>query len=166
MDNRGSVLDLPTIMVMFFIIALSVLIAYKVTAELQTAIETSPINESETAVGVVESGRSALLSFDGLFVFMFIASCGAVIVGSFMIYTHPIFFAFSIFFFGVLAVIGVVLSNIYVEVATTSGFMNIDLMYPMTSFIMRNFVAIIIIMAFAVIVAMYSKSTAGGVVER
>jgi len=83
-----------------------------------------------------------------------------------MIYTHPIFFAFSIFFFGVLTVLAVILSNIYVEVATTTEFATSELMYPMVATIMRNYPLIIMVLAFAIVVAMYSKSSAGGVSER
>jgi len=154
------------LIVVFFILAISILVAYMIIDSLQDAIETTPINESETAIDVVESGKNALLSFDSLFVFVFVGICGAVIMGAFMIYTHPIFFAISIFILVILSILGAIFSNIYVDVATTSAFTGAELMYPMMATIMRNLPFIMIAMAFAILVAMYGKSTVGGVSER
>jgi len=116
-------------------------------------------NSTKTIVQTSHDRYSNL--FDGLFVFAFILVWCILLVASFMIDTHPIFFIFTVLLLIFVFVIGVYLGNAYEEVTADGDFATVASSVPMTDWIMSHLLIVIIVIAFSVVIVLFAKSQYG-----
>jgi len=92
-----------------------------------------------------------------MFLFIFIGIVAAVIVSSFVIDTHPIFFVFSIIMFAIIVLIAMVFKDAFIELSTAPGFSAANTAMSNMSLVWNNIHLILPAMAGIIILALYAK---------
>ncbi len=96
--------------------------------------------------------------FDGLFMLLFILLWCVVLVASWNINTHPIFFIFTIILMIFVFFIAAVVGNTFEELTADSGFSSIAVNYPMINFIMGNLLIVSIAVGFSIVIVLFARS--------
>ena len=162
---KGSVTDLPVIIIMLIVGAVSIFIIYMVlgavsaawTANLPTDI--AGIAESQ---GVLDKGLAALQVFDYMFL-VYAFGLGAVVIASgFFIDSHPALFALSaLFYLPCVIVVAAQMSNVFYELANTETFLAVSETFPMITYFMMNLPLFILIIGALIAVAVHAKEGGG-----
>ena len=100
-------------------------------------------------------------TLDGAFALMFGLLWLAVLVTSFMIDSHPIFFIASIILLIILLAASGMISNAYEEFSADAEFSSMALEFPITSYILQNLLMFVLIIGATIAVALFGKSRFG-----
>jgi len=112
--------------------------------------------EGQASLDVINDRYPAL--FDGLFLFVFIGLWIMTLVASFMIDSHPIFFAISLVLFIIVLIGSVYIGNFYEEIITDSSFNDAYEDFPATHFILTNLLMFSIVIGTSIMLVLYGKS--------
>jgi len=112
-------------------------------------------NESKAMLNKNISQFPAL--FDNLFILAFVLLVVGLIITSFLIDTHPIFFILTavMVVFSLLAML--ILSNVYDDLMTGADIGLFANLFPKISYVMTHFVELSIAAAFMTLIALYAK---------
>lgn len=97
-------------------------------------------------------------TLDGAFAIMFVLFWIFLIVSSFLIDSHPIFFIISIILLLGAFVVAMVLSNSYQELMSDSDISSFGDQFPITNFIIGNLLLVVIAIGFSVVIVLYGKN--------
>lgn len=160
--NKKGIFDVIYMVVGLFMLALTIIIIFVILSHLNDTWQSTEElgNESQE---IMENYHSSYVNlWDYAFLFMLIGLFIAVIISSFYIDVHPIFFIISIILLiGVLIVTGI-LSNTFIELVSTDAVSSEASSFTIIPFVMNHFVMIICIMAFIIVGVMYAKNKLGG----
>ena len=150
---RGSLIDLIWIIVAIFILGVATFIGYTLLDGVvphfgeQEGFNTTSMTNVQGTYGVV----------DNMFLFIFIGVIAAVIVSSFVIDTHPIFFVFSIILFAIIILITMVFKDAFVQMSTAPGFSAANAAMSNMSLVWNNIHLILPAMTGIILLALYAK---------
>lgn len=93
--------------------------------------------------------------WDNAFIFLLFGLWAGLLITSFLIDTHPVFFIFA--FIGLIFVFIAIMtfSNAYSAVATDAGFID---SFPKVAWVMDHFLAVVVIISFTCLIALFAKS--------
>jgi len=106
MMNKGSVLDIVFLTVMFTLIAVGILVIYQTTLLMSTAVQAAGIN-STAEVAMMDASLTAVQDWNYIFSFVYVAVNLATAISAFMVRSHPVMFL--VFF--IVQVVAVVISG-------------------------------------------------------
>ena len=150
---RGSLIDLIVVIIAIFTLAVATFIGYTLLDGVipqfgeQEGFNTTSMTNVQGTYGVV----------DNMFLFIFIGIIAAVIISSFVIDTHPIFFVFSIIMFAIIILIAMVFKDAFIEFSTAPGFSAANAAMSNMSLVWNNIHLILPAMAGVIILALYAK---------
>lgn len=154
-SKKGNLQDLIVIPVFLFIIAFSFVIGFYIYGEMNTEIQaTSMTTTSKTMFS--DNYSSYTGTFDGIFLFVMVGLGLTVIVSSFFIKAHPIFYFASLIVYAFITVISAIFSNAYEDLmgttllAASSGF-------PIINNILTNLPYYCMGISFVVAIVLYAK---------
>jgi len=153
--NAGA--DTILFISIIFIMALAAPIGYFAFNEINTELQSDPDATLE-AKDTVQTLYSSYPSFmDGTIVFVFVLLWIFVIVASFMIDSHPIFFVISLLLIVFLVYISAELANGYEEIMQdeTLGAFNV---FPMTKWIIGHLPIVALIVGASILVVLFGKN--------
>lgn len=115
MNKRGTIFDIPNIILYFFLIAMILIMSYVIYVNIQPKLDTG-LDNAESTQALAQGKKSLevldiglMILFFGLFISSFVAA--------FLIRSHPIF-AIPLVFTGIIFLfIAALLANIWVDVA-------------------------------------------------
>jgi len=115
MNIKGSLGDLLTIVIIFFVFSVITIMAYKISVEFEDTT-----NEAKMGLdtGIIDSTQSALKTFNYSSVLIIVALGVAAVLFAFAIRTHPAFLVVAIIFLMVLIVVAAQISSAFNEIAT------------------------------------------------
>lgn len=148
--KKGSMRDIQVAVSFILIFAITLFMATKINTELS---ETAQFNESEA----IEQAGAAIGVFNTAFVLIFVAMIAMTIILAYRIPTNPIFLPISLIFAAVLTYLGVMFSNIFMEIAETSAFQTVANTLPQVTILMKNLPIVVGVSCFALIIAMYVR---------
>lgn len=151
---KGSILDLIVVVVILCVILAATLISFKVYNELSTEdfwSDTSTGTKARDGVGRVFN----VMDF-GYLLILGGAMMGAVI-SAFFIQTHPVFFVISFIILIIVVAISPVISNAFMEMATSSQFTTEGQSLDIMTHIMGDLPIIITVFGVLVAIALYAK---------
>ena len=162
---RGNLADQMFITIVFLAFCIVTIVSYMVWSEMSPALNQTlamtPVGSSSSQT-VMANTTGTLLMFDQLFIFMIIGTFIAIIISSFWLDTHPIFFIISfigfIFQFAVYAILG----NVYLEFEYNPAMQAAASNYPLMEMFWSNVPLIALIFSVVIIIALYLKSGGGG----
>jgi hypothetical protein len=151
--KRGSLIDLLVVIIAIFVLAVATFIGYTLLDGIipgfqeQEGFNATKLTNVQGTYGVV----------DNMFLFIFIGVVAAVIVSSFVIDTHPIFFVFSIILFAIILLIAMVFKDAFTELSGAPGFAAANTAMSNMSLVWSNIHLILPAMAGLIILALYAK---------
>jgi hypothetical protein len=98
------------------------------------------------------------LWWDNAFVFLLIGLWGGILITSFFIDSHPVFFVIAFIGLIFVFVAGMIIANTYGDVAGDAGF---DTAFPKVSWVFDHLLITIIMVGFSALIALYAKNQVG-----
>ncbi len=157
-SKKGNAI-LESLMILLVIILFSVtaVLSYSVFDSVNTDIQTNPdsTTEAKEVSGNLYDNYSPLM--DNLVLFAFVLLIISVLVSTFMVNTHPIFFVVSLILLIFVFIIAMLLGNFYEELFSDSSLSAYANQFTYTTWLMTHIVELIIGVSFGVMVAMFIK---------
>lgn len=159
LNKRGqAIFDMLMVIIVLFILGIAAVVGGYIMNELNDEIQADDdmSETAKTASGSVNSNYSTW--FDNVFLTVLIFLWIMLIVTSFMIDAHPIFFIITVLLLIVVFIVGMAMANSYEELTNDADFAEFAGNMTKTSFIFDNFLIILIIMGLTAAVSLYAKS--------
>lgn len=156
---KGSVFDLLIIIIMVFVFAIIAILSLTVINSAETALE--PILDTEAQYQITR-GVTFLQNLDYAIVFLLFGSFVAVVIGSYIIDSHPIFLVISFLFLVFIILIGAQVTNIYVEFTQATPLVEAAAEFPLTLYTFQNLPLIAGVFGFIILIVLYAKDRGVG----
>ncbi len=149
---KGSILDFLFIFIFLLIFAISTIVGSVILsnyADMSSNLGVSNISISQA--------QTTIANLDYVFIFITFGMAIAVVVGAFMIRTHPVFFVISLFGLLFIILISGQLANVYLEFAQNAQLISTAANYPYMELIFQNLPLITAVFGIIVAIVAYSK---------
>lgn len=162
-SRRGNAV-LDSILFVVIIVILGIVVIFgKMFSDVMTVDLIADDDLSNTSKDVLTTANNRYVNvFDSIFVGVLVLFWIVLLVASFNIDAHPIFFAVTVILMIFVIMLGGFGANMYEEVTFDDELSSYESQFPMTHFIMSHFLAVIIIIGFSVAVMMFAKTRMGG----
>jgi len=161
-SKKGNVLlDSIVILVVLVVMGIIGILAYSTFDDLVTDISVDESFDEEARNKTLELHSRFPATMDGAFGFAFILLWLLVLVASFMIDSHPVFFAISIILMLVMLFSAGLLSNAFDEFESDIEIEQYKTDFPITSFILTNLVIFLLAVGGSVGLVLFGKSRMG-----
>jgi|TARA_R100000501_G_C2628554_1_gene122858 hypothetical protein len=139
MNKRGATLDNFFVVISFFGLAITLLIANFVWNTLtSTELDAQIWDQTEVGQNIRSEGESTYANFDWVVAFAYIAVHLGAIILAFLLRSHPIIYVASIFLIVILVFIAVPFSNSWEEITNKPDFVGIQADIPKVDYIMQQ----------------------------
>jgi len=95
---------------------------------------------------------------DGLFIFFFILMWVLVLVSSWNIDSHPVFFIVTVVILIFVFIVGGELGNVYEELTSEGDLATMAAGFPMANWVMTHFLIVIVVIGFSITIVLFGKS--------
>ena len=158
-SNRGqTVLDLIFVIVGLLAVGIVSLLAYKVLGDVNADIQADDSIQPVAKADLQGLTTNYPQFMDNIFVLLMALLWVALIVTSFLVDSHPIFFILTVVLLVFVFVVAMILSNTYQDVAGDDDLSDAATSFPLTNWVFQNFLPIIIAMGFSSALALYAKA--------
>jgi len=155
---KGSLLDLPIVIVLLFAGAITIFIVFLILSSVNSAWPVA--GESKT---VLQAGVDVFSVFDYMFLFFATGLGVFVIISGFMIDSHPVLFVFSaLFLLPICIFLAAQVANVFNEFATTSAFLPVANEFPYMMVFMRALPIFCLVIGILTAIAVHAKPSGGG----
>lgn len=155
--KANAAVDLMVGFLAIFIFIIVTIFVYKIFDNLNTNIQADTGFDTATKVQLQNTYNKFPSWADGIFVFALGMIWVGLIISSFYISTHPIFFVISIVLVTIVFIVGMLLSNTYEDIANSDDLSAYSENLPTTNWIMGHLLEIMIAMGATVLIALYAK---------
>ena len=158
--KRGqTVFDTIMLLIVLFVLALAAIIGAMVFSNVNDEFQadTSLSTEAKTAMSGVNDGYSSW--FDAAILSALIFFWALLLITSFLIDTHPVFFIVTVVLLLAVFVVSMFIANTYEDLMGDTDLAAFSLNFPFTNFIMSNLLLIMIVMGLSTGVALYAKTS-------
>lgn len=155
--KKGQATELITYGVILFILAITILISFRLITDINDAFQSSTFISDSGKDNIGGFADRFGLIFDGVYVVALVLLSIVLIATVFMLDTHPIFFVFSVVAFLAVLLVNAILANALDSIGTTSALLPFYEQLPMMRFVARHFVAIMSVVGFAAFMAFFTK---------
>lgn len=153
MNKKGYILSMIFIIVIMFITAVCTFAAYLIY---QKTDESNLFVPGSDADKVFQNTEPAILTFDNMFLFIYVGLSLFVIISSALFFHHPALLGVSVFFLIIITVIGAVVSNTFwIFTNDNDEIASVSVHYPKIVYLMNNFPLYLLFMSSAAVVAMF-----------
>jgi hypothetical protein len=158
---KGTVLDLLGILLIIFIFSISTILATILMGTFtQTVTESGEIQGE--ALAILQNTNSFMTGFDAISVFVIFGLILAVILGAFMIDTHPAFFIVTVFLLLIYMIIVPQISNVFLAFAENPEIVSTANNFPYMIYMWQHMPLIILIAVVVISIVIYGKVRGGG----
>lgn len=158
--GQGIVLDLVVWMVVVIVLVIIAIVLSPIFTDIKDSLVADPdFNDSSQAVAIITESEDRfpdIMDAITLTVLFFLAV--GVVVASFLIDTHPIFFVFAIIIFVVISIIAGIFSETWVSLMEDSNFATVPTDFPITNWVMNNFLVVVLAYAPLIILSLFARS--------
>ena len=158
-NNKGNmVVGMVLILVIIFVTGITAVFMNNIVEEVNIEIQSDDSfnNESKTLISEHEERYSG--TTDSIIVFILLGLWLLVIVLSFTGSEHPLMYILLVIILIVIAIVGGVLSNSWDDLLQEPEFDDADSEFPMTNFILSNFLLVIVIIGFSCLLVIFVKN--------
>ena len=156
LKKRGSLLDPILVVVIVFALGFTAILGYKISGAVNDNLQASSLLDTDQKQMLQDNHDSYISVFDIGFLIAFVFLFGGIIIGAFMIDTHPIFLPIFLFLAIFITILAALLGNVFYD-ATTGTLADARSGFPIIVFVMNNFVKIIVVTILATAGALYAK---------
>jgi len=116
-NKKSSLLDLPMIGVYAFMIALVILIVYKINDEINTKFQASDDVTAKGKAAMTEVNNLYSGVLDNSFLLLVVGLCIVALALATMVRIHPVFFVFYVILLLIIIFLCAAFSNVYIKMA-------------------------------------------------
>lgn len=151
--NKKGIADILVFVIIVFSIAIGLFVFHFVNKNIHDTLKPELTTE-ESQTALTEGVTKLNNMLDSLVFIIFIISVALIIITSFLVNVHPVFFVFYLILIPLALILAVILSNTYTEITTQEEFNQTVSSFKMTNFIMNKLplFTLIVISVSAVIV--------------
>jgi len=157
---KGTVLDLLGILLILFIFSVCTILATILMGAFTQNVTDSGQMEGE-ALAILQNTNVYMTSFDSISVFVTFGLILAVILGAFMIDTHPAFFIVTVFLLLIYMVIVPQFSNVFLAFAENEQVISTANQFPYMIYMWQHMPLIILISVVVISIVIYGKVRGG-----
>jgi hypothetical protein len=163
MNRKGTVESLISITVLLFVIGFLAMVGWVIvdsagdTWEGMYNTSTSDDPHVNQSAEIFTSGKTAYGNLNEGFVMLLGGLILITLIAASQIDAHPVFFFISLFVLAFVVVVGVIFSNMYVKLASTSVMEEAVDEFGIINYVMDNWVMFIIIIGLLIMTVMYAK---------
>ena len=157
-NKRGqTIFDTIMLLIVMFILAAAAIVGSMVFSGVNDEIQadTDISVDAKAAMTTVNDGYSNW--FDAAILSALIFFWALLLITSFMIDTHPVFFIVTVVLLLAVFVVSMYIANTYEELTTDADLESFSAQFPFTNFIFQNLLIIMIVMGLSTGVALYAK---------
>ena len=163
-NKKGQVTQVLTFMLVIFVIGLTIMLGKLIMSEFYAAVESENTEAMSTAQASIEAQYA---TFDYGLVALSVIMIIGLLITSFLIPTHPIFFVINIVGIFFLVFIGMILTNVYGEMVAgqtgiDTGLDEVANDYNKTNFLLSNLPYIGAVVLAIVSIVQFSKGRGSG----
>lgn len=159
-NKRGQIgLDLLTIVLILFALGAVSLVAYMVSNNLNAEIQADDDFNAQSKAVVNDINTSYPKWFDNAFMFILIFFWLGMLLSSFLIDSHPVFFIIAVILIILSLLVGAAIVNAMEELFEDPDLASASQDFPKLIWIMDHWLIISIVMAFSAAIALYAKGT-------
>jgi len=162
MNKNGTVFDLVVIFAVLLVFGIVIVISFSVFSDIKDTLQEQPEFQSGAAGQALESGQALLLNFDYLFAVALVLLTLSLLITSFFIDAHPIFFILSMVALTIFIALAAIMSNVYDEVTTSAELTAARDSFPIMNFFFDNYPFYLLIVGGLAAVVIYAKIRGGG----
>ena len=156
-----TIMDLLLVMILLTVFGVAILIGMKVSDDLDDEIQADTSLSTE-AKDFSRSVNTQYPSFmDTAFLLALVLFWILLLVSSFMIDAHPVFFIVTIVLLFFVFLIGMVLSNTWQDISSDADLTASAAKFPVMTWVYANFLIVIIAIGFSAALALYAKNKIG-----
>lgn len=161
-NRKGqTILDLILVIIVLFVFGIVGFLAYYVLNEVNTDIQAD-----EDIADVAKQDLQGLTTnfpqfMDNTFVLLLALLWIMLIVSSFLIDSHPVFFILTVVLLVFVFIVGMIVANAYQDIAADEDLISASSQFSQTQWVFENFLPIIISMGMSSALALYAKSRFG-----
>lgn len=160
--KRGNVvLDMILFFILLFCFAIVAKVGYVVLSSANDAIQDNPRFGSEAKANLSDRATNYPNTWDNLFVMAMVLTMVFVFVASFLIDSHPMFYAISLGLLVFVFIVGGIFANIHNDVTNTDSMLSFSGSFPKTNYIMDHLVEFGLAAAFLTMVGLFGKNAIG-----
>ena len=163
-NRKGQVfLDIVVITIVLLVTAMIFIFLYMVNNEITTALVSEDEFNSSTVQGqMLNNWDSALpITFDNVFIIMFVLFWIFIIVSSIFIDSHPVFIIITLIFLIVLLTTVGVFSNAYESFIMDGDIYTFSTAFPKMNYVMEHLLLFAVFMSFSGLIAIFGKNRWG-----
>lgn len=158
MKKKASILDITTLAIFLFIFALFIILGNKSIREINTEFQqTSALsNTSKSHISTLSTKYTNI--WDNIFPMVMVFVAIAIAIGAYFLDLHPIFYLPSIFIIMITIMISGIFGNAYADIKDEAEIKSDTDLLDMINFIFNNYVIIILVLSFIVVIVLYAKN--------
>lgn len=153
--------DTITLLIVLFVVIIFVIAAKPGFDEVNDEIQADSDIDAEAKEPVNDLNTRYPAYFDGLLLFLFVLLWAVTLVSSFMVDTHPIFFAFTLMLMIFVFIIAAILGNAYEDLTGDSTLANEAAEFPIMDWLMTHLLYVAIVVAFSIAIVLFGKNRFG-----
>jgi len=162
MKKRGQIQDIAFFLVLIFSVIFTLLVSKYILVQFDAALDEDNLHTTESKQSIIDM-NVAFPTFDNMILVVVILLAIGLIITSFFIPTHPIFIVINVFGIFFLAFLGMLLSNMYSDIISSStDLASVYSTFPKLNFVMNQLPWIAAILVFIVTIVQYSKFRSDG----
>lgn len=158
-SKRGqTILDMLMVVIVLFVLGVVAVYGYMIFGELNDEIQADADMHVEAKNAAAGVNTNYPTWIDGAFFLVLILLWGLLIVTSFMIDSHPIFFVLTVMMLLFVFVIGMVLANSFQDIITDDDLSSSAASFPIINWVMGNYLIALIVMGLTAALSLYAKN--------
>jgi len=161
-NRRGFFNDSLMVIIILFVFALSIIIAYFTYGTLNQAFQDSPLIDQENKDRFEDGFDRFPAVWDYGFLLVVVCIFMAAWVVSFLLPSNPVFLIIAILITAIFGAIAGFLANAWVAIMSEDIFAPVAANFPITSFFIEHYVLAIVILVFTMALVFYMKPAITG----
>ncbi len=154
--KKGNITDIPYIVAMMFLLALTIIIGYTIMDRVNDEIQ------SDTKIPTVAKTANTttmekFLLFDSVYLIVWAVSLLGTLISAYFLETHPVFFVVFLILLIIILTALIPISNLMEEIFGDDHFTDAINQFPIIMFYITHFFKIITIHAFLIMWVLYAK---------
>lgn len=154
----NAVIDTLMVIVVLLVFGIMLFVGKGVFTSLNDDIQASDDFNNQTKDIVKTQHDKYSNFFDAVFLLVFILLWALVLVASFNVDSHPIFFIFSVILLIAVFMVAGFVSNVYADFSLDPDMSAVTSTFPMTDWIMTHLLIAAIVIGFSVLLVLFGKN--------
>lgn len=153
----NAIFDTIFFLIAIFVFAMAIVVGYSMFTELNDDIQADAEINTVAKTNLDSLHDKYPSTMDAAFVLALVLLWVAVIVASFLIDTHPVFFIFTVILMALMLFASSELSNFYQDFISQSEYTGFEQAFPMMSFIINHLVMFVLGVGASAMLVLFGK---------